>query len=117
MSTKHWICIFLLIVLAGCSRPPPLGRDLPTDYVGTNPVFDKRLKARYPIGSSVTALRGELRKEGFTIISHDFSSDYQESAEFSISDFACRDSWSVYWSADNDGKITAEKGRYRNVCL
>jgi hypothetical protein len=116
MRTKDWICMFLFIV-AGCSRPPPIGRDLPTDYGGTNPAFDERLKARYPIGSSLATLRGELRKEGFTIINHDFTNGYQESAVVEISDFACKTSWSVYWSANGAEEITALKGQYRTVCL
>ena len=117
MRTSHCICILSLLLLAGCAREPPIGRDLPTDYGGTNPAFDERLKARYPIGSLATALRGELRKEGFDIVDHDFTDGYQESAEFSISDLVCKTSWSVYWSADNDEKITLEKGKYRTVCL
>jgi hypothetical protein len=109
--------IFLSLLLAGCVRPPPpMGRDLPANFNAANPAFDQRIKVDYPVGSSASTLRDELRKEGFTVITYDFTAGFQYSAQFSRSDLACKTLWTVFWSTDGD-KITAIKGEYGATCL
>jgi hypothetical protein len=80
---------------------------LPANFADANRAFDERIRACFPVGSSESLLRDELRAEHFkiTAVTPSRSSGYQFSAEHGGSIIpACDLEWTVYWDAD-DGRI------------
>ena len=107
------LALSLLTLLSACDRPPPLARGLPLSF-GPTQYFDARLKKRFPIGSDASKLMSELRIEGFEI--NGGREPYQFSARYEVHDLACRESWAVYWAAEQ-GKIATIGGDSRQTCL
>jgi len=58
----------------------PLTRNLPDKTAEMQDVFDARVKARFPIGSSVADMLHELHKEGFVESNKVFPPDDEHSA-------------------------------------
>jgi hypothetical protein len=103
------------LILAGCNEDPPaIGVGLPTTYGGANPVFDQRVKDRFPIGSDESLLRAELAREKFAIMNV-ASPPPQFVGLRGSEQFPCRRRWTIGWSANN-GKIAAIQGNYLTVC-
>lgn len=46
---------------------PPLARDLPKTFGEGEPVFDERVKRRFPLGSSEREMVDQLRRQGFAV--------------------------------------------------
>jgi len=100
--------------------PPPLGADLGCDAFSPNcEAFDARVKSRFAIGSSETALVSELQREGFrahrsggTFASFDHEYTYKASQQL-----VCNLVWRVDWRADQDGNILDVYGQHGRYCL
>jgi hypothetical protein len=108
--------IVAALVLAACAHSSPdIGSHLPGTFAVASDAFDRRIKARFPVGSAVTALRVELERERF-VIAPDTDSPLNFSARYHASELACAADWVIRWSAV-DGKIANIKGSYREVCL
>ena len=75
--------------------------------------FDRRLKERYPVGSSEAVLIRELSTEGFKLGTS--SGSATRTATFlrlgGLSDLARRDAC-VSWIADDKGRLTSISGHY-----
>lgn len=48
-------------------RTPLIGRNLPSNYDEGERIFDERVRATFPIGSSEAALIQALRRQGFSV--------------------------------------------------
>lgn len=111
--------IFIVVCLSACADPPPpIGRDLPSNFVDAQPVFNQRVKDRFPVGSDEQALIGELRREGFALNAESIAppSPFKSVAEYTAHQIGCRLDWTILWSAKN-GNITSITGRYGAACL
>lgn len=109
--------VTLLVLLSACSdRAPPLGHGLPETFAPNAPYFDTRLKERFPIGSDATKLVTELHNERFKVKGAGIPGRFSARYEFLDMDMACRESWTVHWTAEQ-GKIAAVGGRYEQACL
>jgi hypothetical protein len=108
-----------MVSLAACKdESPQIGRNLPNAFAEARPIFDQRVKARFPIGSSESELLGELRREKFTVTSLDQKSSpygYTKQATAEIARFPCRIWWLISWTAEAN-KITAIGGMYGSTC-
>lgn len=82
--------------------------------------FDRRVKARFPVGSAESAVTGELRRQGFARNDWTYakSDDEEASAYRSENNIACNIGAFVYWRTDARGAITTIRGEYREMgCL
>jgi hypothetical protein len=78
-------------------RTPSIGRDLPPKYDEGERVFDERVKAEFPIGSSEARLIKALRSQGFPPA----SSTDMASATITRG-LIMKTIWSVRWRAKED---------------
>lgn len=111
----------LLIVAALCvtscvDGPPEIGNRLPQNFAQARPVFDERVKARFPVGSEETRLVAELRRQHFKIQPPGVGPRYASSARYDASQIVCRVSWIISWSAEQ-GRVKEIAGDYAEVCL
>lgn len=106
------------ICVSACSEEPPrIGRDLPSAFADARPIFDKRVKEHFPIGSDETTLLSELRTERFKIDTGTTpASPYGASAAFTAHQLVCKKTWAIFWNTSS-GKITAIAGDYGASCL
>jgi hypothetical protein len=113
--------LFLAILLtlsSACSVPSPeLARGLPRSF-GPTSDFDQRVKERFPVGSDQQRLSAELRRQRFSNRpTTSLDGAYEYVSYFDRTEFPCRETWTVLWSA-NLGSITAIAGRYSgDLCL
>ena len=108
--------LFSFLVLTGCTTAPPrIGEGLHGPVREVQAEFDRRVKARFPIGSDETALRGELVREKF-VITRDRESPFRFSAVYQSGGIACVIHWRVEWSVF-DGRIAAIDGNWGQICL
>jgi hypothetical protein len=118
-AALNWLMLVpITLGVSGCAASQPqIGRNLPSAFHDANVAFDERVKERFPIGSSESALLAELKHEGFKV-----SESTTEAAAFNFfalydaPGFPCRLFWKVLWTSA-DAKITAIAGRYSGVCL
>jgi hypothetical protein len=116
-ALKGIATILLSVALTACvAKPPPIGKDLPSNFAAARPVFDQRIKQRFPVGSSERELLGELARESFKINPSAHAADSPRSASYESSSMVCKLLWVVDWSAE-DGRITDIQGDYGSVCL
>ena len=90
-------------------RKPALGRALPSNYAEGTRVFDKRVKAKFPIGMSEALLVEDLRRQGFAIRSDPRNVDHKSAAI--IRGLIFRTIWSIRWQA-RAGRIEDVWGVY-----
>lgn len=115
-SVMMAVTLAMVALLSGCSdRTPPLGRGLPKTF-GPAPYFDTRIKERFPIGSDAAKLASELHNERFKVKGAGIPGQFSARYEFLDMDMACRESWTVHWTAEQ-GKIAAIGGTYEQACL
>ena len=79
-------------------------------------MFDARVRARFPTGTSVPELANALRAEGFE------PTWYEPDGEFSAArnegNIVCNIMARVYWRVGKDNVVTAIRGKYREEgCL
>jgi hypothetical protein len=112
------ICAVLLLSACGNGKPTPqIAEGLPK-VPGPTSDFDARLKQRFPIGSGESELVAELRAEKFSIKEiRDPSTGYRRTAYYESTSFACKETWTVNWDAEQ-GQITGIKGiSSGTICL
>jgi len=95
-------------------QQPALIRDLPTQTDQITPAFTERLRARFPVGSAESVLIQELSAEKFR--PEWILPNQTRIAVFTASQLVCRNDWRVFWSADQDGKITMINGSFGAIC-
>ena len=78
-------------------RTPALGRNLTSELPEAKCLFDQRVKAQFPVGSSETSLVEELRKQGFAI-GRDYRRVDWRSASITRG-MLIKTLWSVRWRA------------------
>lgn len=117
MRSQSLFAALAMLLSAACSNSePPIGRGLPKTF-GYTPAFEERLKQRFPIGSDEQKLLVELRSEKFKIEEvKDPSSPHRFSAHYDVSEVACREEWTIQWTAEQ-GKITDITGLNRQICF
>lgn len=110
------------LLVAGCLPviPPPIGRDLPPEFAKANPIFNQHVKARFPVGSSESAMIMELRREHFKIgpLNPARPPDKYEfwASRSATITFGCGVEWDIFWTAKDD-VITTIDGGYGDNCL
>jgi len=109
--------VILTASLSACSPSPSLTRNLPADFDVAHKVFDQRIKARYPAGSSAAMLVRELSSEGFRPIDVPGPAPITHWYLFNRDRFPCTDVWYVTWTADVTNRITKSAGIYGTACL
>lgn len=80
-------------------RTPPIGRDLPSNYAEGERVFDERVKAEFPIGSSEAVLIKELHRQGFSV---DLAPKWAGAGATITKGLITKTIWSVRWRAKAD---------------
>jgi len=117
---RHHIVLAALTALglsACAASPPPIGRELPAVFADARPVFDKRVKERFPVGSDEGNLLAELRREAFTVReASDPLKHFRYSATYEAHQLACNVSWTIWWNAEKS-KIIDIVGDYGATCL
>lgn len=91
----------------GAPEIPAIARDLPATYTEGEQVFDTRLKARFPVGTSESAMVKELKRQGFSIN----EDSHGRFATFIENGLVVSNVWNVGWEADN-GTISKVWGVY-----
>lgn len=117
-SRVRWTGALALCLSACAGSPPPIGRNLPSEFAKARPAFDERVKTRFPVGSLVSDMLAELNRESFRVDTPAAESlaDYKFSATHETHNIACRVSWTVWWNAEA-GRIVAVEGDYGASCL
>jgi hypothetical protein len=114
---KVFAAIAFAACFSGCAdSPPPIGRNLPSQFAEARPVFNQRVTERFPTGSSEQALVTELRREGFVLTAISPPDEYQSRATYTAGQIVCKATWTIVWGAA-DAKITAIAANYGAVCL
>jgi hypothetical protein len=112
-----FVALAALSFTACADSPPPIGRELPAVFAEARPVFDKRVRQRFPVGSEEAKLLAELHSEAFTLKeASDPSTRYRYSATYTAHKLVCNLSWTVSWNSEK-GKITDIAGDYGATCL
>ena len=104
--------------LSACAgSPPPIGRGLPAAFADARPVFDKRVKEHFPVGTDAEKLLAELHREAFTITEASTPLNrYRFSATYEAHQFPCNLSWTIWWNAEKS-LIKDIAGDYGATCL
>ena len=89
-------------------RRPSLARHLPTNAQRAEKEFDRRVRARFPLGSSVAAMERALSQEGFGPAYAFKNSRY---VRLDRSTGLLEESFTVLWEADGD-RMTTVHGSY-----
>jgi hypothetical protein len=77
-----------------------------------NPEFTQRLRTRFPIGSNVSALSGELDHEGFMIDAAHGKANIK-----SGKGWPCLEILEVDWKNDTRNRVASLDGYYFSACL
>ena len=100
-------------VLSLALRPStPLTMALPRDWQAARSEFDRRIKARFPLGSSARGMVAELQRQGFTRPTWDTPVTQEHQATRTKSTFVCIIVAEVGWRTNSDGRLMAVKGVY-----
>ena len=119
MRNRGIVLLCSALAVAGCQgAPPPLGAGLPGGTWATvSQVFDARVKARFPVGSSESSMLLELGRQKFLLsLPLTVGARYSVTAVRDVPGFPCRRHWSVTWST-HSGLITDIAGSYSGTCL
>ena len=110
-GTSMWI--------AGNRQPKaPLTTNLAGEWKILSAEFDRRVKAHFPIGTSVGEMGHELQKQGFSLADWGSAMDQERVAVRREDNWVCNQAAYVHWHADGNGRLTAIKGDYREEgCL
>jgi hypothetical protein len=87
--------------LLSLRRTPEIGKKLPPKYREAAPLFDARVKERFPAGTSEDEVVRALEREGFA---RSACFDGVESLTFTRNELVMKTIWSVRWRATN-GRI------------
>ena len=99
-----------VIALEGLPKPP-LTAGLGGTWDAVSTEFDQRVRASFPIGSTVESMGRTLERQGF---SHDWScsSEQEHLAIRNENDIGGVKSAYIQWRSDDGGRITSIKGSY-----
>ena len=105
----------LLPGLDGCAHEPE-ALPLPEPSVEASALFDQRVKARFPPGSSLARLRTALATEQY-IISDTTNPGalLPYAATRKAVNIVCQLAWTISWNTADD-RVTAVAGQYHAVC-
>lgn len=107
----------LALSLGACVSAPPMARNLPGDIRQADREFDRRLKARFPVGSASSVMVRALTAEGFEP-SHARNADPSTHVyQFERGTFPCSFSWNVFWTSDDADRVADVSGTYDAICL
>jgi len=96
----------------------PLTKNLSGSWDSVSSEFDRRVKQQFPAGSMVKDMGAVLREQGFAREDWETSPLSEHKAVRHEDNWVCRQAARIYWSADNDGRIIAIRGRYHEEgCL
>jgi hypothetical protein len=119
MKTAPLLIVSLLLVLGGCATAPQIAQGLPGAAMDAGPAFDRRIKAKFPVGSAQAEVLAELTREGFKITPcadpKGQGCVFQHFAIWASAASMCKRDWQVLWDAD-DGRVTRIEGRYYANC-
>jgi hypothetical protein len=106
--------------LSACASPAPkIGRGLPSNFEAASRVFDERVKARFPTGSSEALLMEELKSERFKVtktVDPKGESSFSATREGAIWP-VCGLAWNIHWT-ERAGRILRIDGDYGETgCL
>jgi hypothetical protein len=90
----------------------PLTAGLHGAWAAISEEFDRRVKNRFPLGSTEKDMALELRREGFSRQDWESSVDLEHQATRDESRFPCNQRAQVFWRADAEGRLTAIRGEY-----
>ncbi|WP_244573318.1 hypothetical protein [Methylorubrum populi] len=107
-----WLALWYVLKPSPASRPP-LAEGLPPELREANRAFSLRIVNAFPVGSAEAALVRTLDAQGF----RRRESAGRQQSSFVQQAFPCRHTWSIDWSADEQGRITAITAIYDPVCL
>ena len=94
-----------------------LTANLSGGWDAANREFDRRIKARFPLGSTVDQLIANLSEQGFVAEWPD--ARFNEYAAYSdVGNWVCNIGAHVYWTVGENGRIRSIRGMYREEgCL
>lgn len=108
--------LFLALWWMTVRSPSPLTADLPSNWKAASQLFDRRVRARFPVGTPVWKLANGLEAEGFKPTW--FETDGEYDAQRNEGNFVCNIVARVYWRVGKDGAVSAVRGLYREEgCL
>jgi hypothetical protein len=112
-------CSTLLWTLDSNRMPEPAFLNgLPMAINPAEQPFTQRLIDRFPLGSNESDLIRELWLEGFRPVTDLKATRREASYETPLHQFnVCRTFGTVFWSADDAGRLSALTGRKLDVCL
>lgn len=111
--TRLWIWNETLTI-----PPVSLTNDLPRETVKMSPAFDNRVKARFPVGTSVKTMASELIKERFTREDwSDLPGQEHYARHYDGGAPVCKLLASIYWKSDENDRLTSIRGEYQVTCL
>ena len=90
-------------------RTPALGRGIPSNYAEGEKVFDARVKAKFPTGTSEARLVEELQNQGFVVRTSTHITDCRSATI--TRGLIFKHLWSVRWRA-REGQIDEVWGVY-----
>ena len=112
-------CIMLIIVAFGYNalfspfvRPPPIGRDLPSNFRAADEEFQSRVSEQL-LGKDIAEIRSQLTEQGFEITDNVEGRTF---ARFEKSSFPCTLVWNIHWEEQN-GSVVDLKSLYGGICL
>jgi len=99
-------------------KPVPLTKDLSGTWAQMGSELTKRVQKSFPVGSSVSDMASELRKQGFVRQDWTTSLNEEHEARRDENSWVCDQAAYVFWRADDKGRLTAVRGQYREEgCL
>lgn len=101
---RIFMALSQIFVTACESGTPEIARGLPSTYTDAEPIFDARLKARFPPGTTEHKLLDELGQQGFPMPPSRWR-DGIASTTFTRNELISKTIWSVRWRA-RDARIT-----------
>jgi hypothetical protein len=106
----HRLVVLIASILLFACKPaePQIGRDLPSTYAEGEQVFDRRVKVRFPAGTSEQSVIAELHRQGFRLLP---TREGVRDATFIRDEWIFQTIWSVRWRA-KDGRIQEIWGVY-----
>jgi hypothetical protein len=92
------------------SGPPKIAQNMFPVAGSVSPTWSRRLRERFPIGSSEKELVSRLKREGFEV------NLPRKVAGFGWARYPCVYTLTVVWRADASGRVRAVQGGLLNAC-
>ena len=95
---------------AGIGGPPPIAQGMYPMVGAFSPSWSRRLRERFPIGSPERETIKILKREGFKV------DPARRFAGYGWAKYPCVYTLTVYWRADEIGRVRAIQGGLLNAC-